>query len=112
MLNPDLSDRDMEERLLAANQVCQASELPRVPDHTTWQRTTKKLRMLDLEKMMIIYLCNKAIQKLIRTHVRAPMPCAGARTAQYKTVPHCKSPPAFPRQQSRHRAHPLQVPGQ
>jgi len=47
----DLSYRDMEEWLLATDQVCQALELPRVPDHTTLQRTYQKLRLLDLEKM-------------------------------------------------------------
>jgi hypothetical protein len=47
----DLSYRDMEEWLLASDQVCQALELPRIPDHTTLQRTYQKLRMLDFEKM-------------------------------------------------------------
>lgn len=31
----DLSYRDMEEWLLATDKVCQALELPRIPDHTT-----------------------------------------------------------------------------
>lgn len=47
----DFSYRDMEEWLLASDQICQVLELPRVPDHTTLQRTYKKLRMLDFEKM-------------------------------------------------------------
>jgi len=47
----DISYRDMEEWLLASDQVCQALELPRIPDHTTLQRTFKKLRMLDFEQM-------------------------------------------------------------
>jgi hypothetical protein len=47
----DLSYRDMEEWLLGTDQVCQVLELPRIPDHTTLQRTYKKLRMLDFEKM-------------------------------------------------------------
>lgn len=47
----DISYRDMEEWLLATDQVCQVLELPRVPDHTTLQRTYKKLHMLDFEKM-------------------------------------------------------------
>jgi hypothetical protein len=47
----DISYRDMEEWLLATDKVCQALELPRVPDHTTLQRTYKKLRNLDFEKM-------------------------------------------------------------
>lgn len=47
----DLSYRDMEEWLLASEQVCQALELSRIPDHTTLQRTYQKLRRLDFEKM-------------------------------------------------------------
>lgn len=47
----DLSYRDMEEWLRATDQVCQELELPRVPDHTTLQRTYKKLRKLDLDRM-------------------------------------------------------------
>lgn len=47
----DLSYRDLEEWLLASDQVCQALELARIPDHTTLQRTYQKLRMLDFEKM-------------------------------------------------------------
>jgi hypothetical protein len=51
MFYMDISYRDMEEWLLATDKVCQALELPRVPDHTTLQRTYKKLRNLDFEKM-------------------------------------------------------------
>ncbi len=47
----DLSYRDMEEWLLASDQLCRELELPRVPDHTTLQRTFRKLRQADLEKM-------------------------------------------------------------
>lgn len=47
----DISYRDMEEWLLATDQVCQVLGLPRIPDHTTLQRTYKKLHMLDFEKM-------------------------------------------------------------
>src|SRR3990172_11053671 len=47
----NLCYRDMEEWLLAADKVCQALELLRIPDHTTLQRTYKKLRQLDFEKM-------------------------------------------------------------
>ncbi|MGB9880735.1 MAG: hypothetical protein ACPLRM_08235 [Anaerolineae bacterium] len=47
----DFSYRDMERWSLASDQVCQALELDRIPDHTTLQRTFKKLRMLDFEKM-------------------------------------------------------------
>lgn len=45
------SYRDMEEWLLATDKVCQALALPRIPDHTTLQRTYRKLRKLDFEKM-------------------------------------------------------------
>jgi len=51
MFYMDLSYRDMEEWLLASDQVCQTLELSRIPDHTTLQRTYKKLRMPDFEKM-------------------------------------------------------------
>ncbi len=47
----DLRYRDMEEWLLASDQVCRALELPRVPDHTTLQRTFRKLQWADWEKM-------------------------------------------------------------
>ncbi len=47
----DLSYRDLEEWLLATDMVCRVLELPRVPDHTTLQRTYKKLRKLDFERM-------------------------------------------------------------
>jgi hypothetical protein len=45
------SYRDMEEWLLATDKGCQALALPRIPDHTTLQRTYRKLRKLDFEKM-------------------------------------------------------------
>lgn len=44
----DVSYRDMEEWLLASDQVCQVLELARVPDHSTLSRTFKKLRQQDL----------------------------------------------------------------
>ncbi|MGD2026830.1 MAG: transposase [Anaerolineales bacterium] len=47
----DLSYRDMEEWLLATDKVCQALELPRVPNYSTLQRTYKKLRMNDFNQM-------------------------------------------------------------
>jgi len=47
----DISYREMEEWLLASDQVCQTLEQPKIPDHTTLQRTYKKLRLLDFEKM-------------------------------------------------------------
>lgn len=47
----DLSYRDMEEWLLASDQVCQVLELKRIPDHSTLSRTFQKLRLSDLEAM-------------------------------------------------------------
>lgn len=35
----NLSYRNMEEWLLATDEVCQATELPGIPDHATLQRT-------------------------------------------------------------------------
>jgi hypothetical protein len=40
--------RDMEEWLLDTNYVCQVLGLKHLPDHTTLQRTYKKLRNRDL----------------------------------------------------------------
>lgn len=45
------SYRDMEEWLLATDQVRAVLELPRVPDHSTLARTFRKLKMADLEAM-------------------------------------------------------------
>ena len=59
----DLSYRDMEEWLLATDKVCQALGLLRVPDHTTLQRTYKKLRNLDFEKMKNQILDEEQIQE-------------------------------------------------
>jgi hypothetical protein len=46
-----LSYREMEEWLLATNKVCAVLGLSRLPDHSTLQRTYKKLRKFDLTKM-------------------------------------------------------------
>ena len=59
----DLSYRDMEEWLLATDKGCQALDLPRIPDHTTLQRTYKKLRKLDFEKMKNQILEEEHIQE-------------------------------------------------
>lgn len=59
----DISYRDMEEWLLATDKVCQALGLSRVPDHTTLQRTYKKLRKLDFEKMKNKILEEEHIQE-------------------------------------------------
>lgn len=59
----DLSYRDMEEWLLATDKVCQALGLRRVPDYTTLQRTYKKLRNPDFEKMKNQILEEEQIQE-------------------------------------------------
>ena len=46
-----MSYRDMEEWLLATDQVRAVLDLPRVPDHSTLARTFRKLRQTDLETM-------------------------------------------------------------
>jgi hypothetical protein len=46
-----LSYREMEEWLLATDKVCAVLGLSRIPDHSTLQRTYKKLRKFDLTKM-------------------------------------------------------------
>lgn len=46
-----LSYRDMEEWLLATDQVRLVLELPRVPDHSTLARTFRKLKQADLTAM-------------------------------------------------------------
>jgi len=61
----DVSYRDMEEWLLATNKVCQALELPCIPDHTILQRTYKKLRKLDFEKMKNQILEEENIQEQV-----------------------------------------------
>lgn len=50
------SYRDMEEWLLATDQVAQVLELQEVPDHTTLQRTFKKLRLRDFDQMLALLL--------------------------------------------------------
>ncbi|BAJ62353.1 putative transposase for insertion sequence element [Anaerolinea thermophila UNI-1] len=47
----NLSYRDMEEWLLASDAVGKELELPRVPDHTTLQRTYAKIRKADWMRM-------------------------------------------------------------
>ncbi len=49
----DLSYRDMEEWLLASEAVIVILGLPRIPDHSTLQRTLKKLRLLDLDRLQM-----------------------------------------------------------
>ena len=47
----DLSYRDMEEWLLASDRVCTALELARVPDHSTLERTFKKLQQRNFDQL-------------------------------------------------------------
>jgi hypothetical protein len=47
----DLSYRDMEEWLLAADAVCAVLELKRVPDHSTLARVFKKLKQADWDRL-------------------------------------------------------------
>lgn len=47
----DLSYRDMEEWLLATDQVCRVLELTTVPDHTTLYRAVKRWRRTQLDEM-------------------------------------------------------------
>jgi Transposase DDE domain/Transposase domain (DUF772) len=56
----DMSYRDMEEWLLATNQVCAVLGLERVPDHSTLSRTFKKLKQADWDRLL---------KELLRTEV-------------------------------------------
>lgn len=47
----NMSYRDMEEWLLATDQVCQTLELSEVPDHSTLSRMYKKMKMKDFEQL-------------------------------------------------------------
>jgi hypothetical protein len=59
----DLSYRDREEWLLATDKVYQALDLACIPDHTTLQRTYKRLRKPDFEKMKNQILEEEHIQQ-------------------------------------------------
>ena len=48
----DMSYRDMEQWLLASDQLCTALDLKRVPDHSTLSRTFKKLKRADWDRML------------------------------------------------------------
>lgn len=48
----DVSYRDMEEWLLASDQVCAALALKRVPDHSTLARAFRKLKQADWECLL------------------------------------------------------------
>jgi hypothetical protein len=57
------SYRDMEDWLLASEAVCQALELPQVPDHTTLYRAFKRLRVGLLEQLSRGLLSELAVQE-------------------------------------------------
>lgn len=59
----DVSYRDMEEWLLATDQVCRVLELPHVPDHSTLSRMFKKLRLSDLTAMKDELLTVMAVEE-------------------------------------------------
>lgn len=59
------SYRDMEEWLRATDQVCRVLGLAHVPDHTTLQRTYKKLRQRDLEQMKNRLLAEAGVQESV-----------------------------------------------
>jgi hypothetical protein len=61
----DVSYRDMEEWLLATDQVCQTLELTQVPDHSTLSRTFKKLRLSDLTAMKDALLKQMAVEETV-----------------------------------------------
>lgn len=52
----DLSYRDMEEWLLASDRVCEALGLERIPDHTTLERTFKKLQQRNFDQLNTLLL--------------------------------------------------------
>ena len=59
----DMSYRDLEEWLLATNQVCGVLELSQVPDHSTLSRMFKKLRLSELTTMRDELLRAMAIEE-------------------------------------------------
>ena len=59
----DISYRDMEEWLLATDQVCQVLELKRIPDHSTLSRAYHKLRMVDFDRMKGLLLDQLAVDE-------------------------------------------------
>jgi len=63
MMYLDVSYRDMEEWLLATDQVCAVLELKRVPDHSTLSRAFKKLRLSDLEALKDELLSQMEVQE-------------------------------------------------
>ena len=59
------SYRDMEEWLLASDQVRQALDLTVVPDHTTLYRTYRRLRMKHLDQLRQTFLDQAGVQESI-----------------------------------------------
>ena len=80
----ELSYRDMEEFLLASEAVCQALDLPGVPDHSTLSRTYKKLRMIDFETMKGTLLSELGVEEeVIASDSTGFSPCQAS--AYYQT---------------------------
>jgi hypothetical protein len=59
------SYRDMEEWLLATDQVQRALELTQVPDHTTLYRTYRRLRMKPLDQLRQTFLDQAGVQESV-----------------------------------------------
>jgi hypothetical protein len=59
----NLSYRDMEEWLLASEAVCQVLSLPHIPDHSTLQRTFRKLRRTTLDQLKNLLLDQLAVDE-------------------------------------------------
>ncbi len=55
--------RDMEEWLLASETICRVLELEQVPDHTTFYRAFKRLKLVQLEQMYRELLDELAVQE-------------------------------------------------
>src|SRR4030095_10533234 len=51
MFYMNLSYRDLEDWLLASDRVCAALELERIPDHSTLERTFKKLQRRNFDQL-------------------------------------------------------------
>lgn len=78
------SYRDMEEWLLATDKVCQALGLSQIPDHTTLQRTYRKLRKLDFERMKNLLLEEENIQENVIACDSTGF-CPGQASLSYQT---------------------------
>ncbi len=59
----NLSYRDMEEWLLASETICAALDLQHIPDHSTLQRTFKKLTLATLTQLKNLLLDQLAVEE-------------------------------------------------